>query len=117
MPTRRITVNGRPWHVFPSGFTTQLIRDEYGVIFVTGEGDEREVRVTRYSPRGDLGRERSIYEMSDAELGLLLASSQSSEMSPELGYRRSPLPVRANLPPRLAAGEPQAPGELAARTR
>ena len=104
MPIRSITVHGRTWRVYPSGFTTQYALDEFGVLFVAGEGDEREVRVTRYSPRGDRGRERSLHEMSDAQLALLLATSQSSAMAPELGYRASPLPSDADLPPRLAAG-------------
>ena len=39
MPTRRITVDGRAWRVFPSGFVTQYNLDEFGLIFVAGEGD------------------------------------------------------------------------------
>ncbi|HZF69102.1 MAG TPA: hypothetical protein VEZ47_13760 [Gemmatirosa sp.] len=106
MPIRTITVDGRSWQVYPSGFTTVYVLDEYGLIFVAGEGTEREVRVTRFSPTGDRGRDRAIGEMSDAQLAALLASSQSSEMSPELGYRQSPLAAAAQLPPRLAAGPP-----------
>lgn len=115
MPIRSITVDGRTWRVYPSGFLTQYTHDEFGVLFVTGEGDEREVRVTRYSASGDRGRERSLHEQSDAWLAMLLAHSQSSEMAPELGYRRSPLPARADLPPRLAAGRPLGASEVAAR--
>ena len=106
MPIRTITVDGRSWQVYPSGFTTVYILDEYGVIFVAGEGADREVRVTRFSPTGNRGRERALEEMSDADLAELLAHSQSSEMAPELGYRRSPLPARAELPPGNAAGVP-----------
>ncbi|GLC27584.1 hypothetical protein [Roseisolibacter agri] len=92
MPTRRITADGRTWRVFPSGFVTQYNLDEFGLIFVAGEGDEREVRVTRYSPHGERSRERSLAEMSDAQLLELLRASQPSETSPEAGYRTSTLP-------------------------
>ncbi len=95
MPTRSITVEGRTWRVFPSGFVTQYNLDEFGLIFVAGEGDAREVRVTRYSPVGTRSRERSLAEMSDAQLVQLLASSQPSETSPEAGYRSSTLPGTA----------------------
>ena len=86
MPTRRITVEGRTWRVFPSGFVTQYNLDEFGLIFVAGEGDTREVRVTRYSPHGTRSREQSLVELSDADLTRLLEQSQPSEMSPEAGY-------------------------------
>ena len=86
MPTRRITVDGRTWRVFPSGFVTQYNLDEFGLIFVAGEGDTREVRVTRYSPHGTRSREQSLVELSDDDLTRLLEQSQPSEMSPEAGY-------------------------------
>ena len=90
MPTRRITVDGRTWRVFPSGFVTQYNLDEFGLLFVAGEGDDREVRVTRYSPQGARSREQSLAELSDERLAELLAASQPSETSPEAGYRPSP---------------------------
>ena len=89
MPTRSITVDGKSWRVFPSGFVTQYNLDEFGLIFVAGEGESREVRVTRYSPIGSRSRERSLTELSDADLAALLAQSQPSETSPEAGYRRT----------------------------
>jgi hypothetical protein len=92
MPTRTITVDGKRWRVFPSGFVTQYDLDEFGLIFVAGEGDAREVRVTRYSPLGTRSRERSLTELSDEQLAGLLAQSQPSETSPEAGYRRTALP-------------------------
>jgi hypothetical protein len=92
MPTRRITVDGRTWRVFPSGFVTQYNLDEFGLLFVAGEGDQREVRVTRYSPVGTRSREQSLAEMSDERLAELLRSSQPSETSPEAGYRTSAMP-------------------------
>ncbi len=94
MPTRRITVDGRTWRVFPSGFVTQYNLDEFGLIFVAGEGDTREVRVTRYSPHGTRSREQSLAEMSDEQLAELLAASQPSETSPEAGYRASAVTSR-----------------------
>ena len=89
MPTRSITVDGVTWRVFPSGFVTQYNLDEFGLIFVAGEGESRVVRVTRYSPRATRSREQSLVEMTEAELAELLASSQPSETSPEAGYRPS----------------------------
>lgn len=87
MPTRSITHNGRTWRVYPSGRVTQLDRDEFAILFVAGAGDDREVRVTRYSPTGARTREQSLFEMNDGDLARLLAHSQPGEMSPEAGYR------------------------------
>ena len=87
MPTRSITKDGRTWKAYPSGRVTQLDRDEFAILFVSGTGDDREVRVSRYSPTGARTREQSLFEMSDADLARLLAQSQPGEMSPEAGYR------------------------------
>jgi hypothetical protein len=87
MPTRRITVDGRSWDVFPSGWITPNEHDEFGLMFISGSGEEREVRVTRYSPQGTRSRERSLAEMSDADLQQLLEFSQPSFTSPEAGYK------------------------------
>ena len=86
MPTRRITIDGRAWDVFPSGWITPNEHDEFGLIFISGAGEDREVRVTRYSPHGARSRERSLAELSDAVLGRLLEFSQPSFTSPEAGY-------------------------------
>lgn len=86
MPTRTITLDGRAWRVMPSGKITQNNRDEFALLFVAGSGDNREVRVTRYSPQGTRSRELALAEMSDADLASLFAQSQPSEMSPEAGY-------------------------------
>lgn len=115
MPTRTLTADGRTWKVYPSGFNTQYVLDEFGLIFVAGDGDDREVRVTRYSPRGDRGRERSLGELSDAELLVLLNHSQASDTSPEIGYRLSPRIAALELPPRLASGAPGQRATVAAR--
>jgi hypothetical protein len=86
MPTRSITIDGRTWSVYPSGRVTQYDQDEFGLIFVAGTGDDREVRVTRYSPHGTQTREESLAEMSEADLVRLLEQSQPSFTSPEAGY-------------------------------
>lgn len=86
MPTRSIDINGRTWRVFPSGRVTQYERDEFGLIFVAGEGTNRQVRVTRYSPNGVRSRERSLADLSETDLRSLFAHSQPSETSPEADY-------------------------------
>lgn len=86
MPTRTLTTDGKTWRVLPSGYVTQYDRDEFGLIFVAGSGDAREVRVTRYSPVGARSREQSLAEMSDADLKRLFDQSQPSFTSPEAGY-------------------------------
>jgi hypothetical protein len=86
MPARTITVNGRAWRVYPSGYVTQYDQDEFGLLFVSGTGEDREVRVTRYSPHGSRSREESLAEMGDADLARLLEQSQPSFTSPEAGY-------------------------------
>lgn len=87
MPTRSITHDGRTWKVYSSGRVTQMDRDEFSLMFVAGSGDDREVRVTRYSPTGARSREQALFELSEADLMRLLVQSQSSEMSPEAGYQ------------------------------
>ncbi len=86
MPTRSITQAGRTWNVMPSGRVTQYDRDEFALLFTSGAGEDREVRVTRYSPQGTRSREQALTEMSDADLVRLFEQSQPSEMSPEAGY-------------------------------
>ena len=86
MPSRTISVGGKDWLVFPSGRVTQYDRDEFGLIFISGTGGDREVRVTRYSPVGTRSRERSLVEMSNADLARLFESSQPSDTSPEADY-------------------------------
>ena len=86
MPSRTLTIAGKPWRVIPSGRVTQYDRDEFAVLFVAESGDKREVRVTRYSPVGVRSRESSLAEMSDAELTRLFQASQPGETSPEAGY-------------------------------
>lgn len=86
MPTRTLTVNGTPWLVFPSGRVTQYDRDEFGLMFVSGTGPGRRVRITRYSPVGARSREQSLLELSDADLQRLFGTSQPSDTSPEADY-------------------------------
>ena len=86
MPARTITHGGKTWSVFPSGLVTQYDRDEFALLFVSGTGQDREVRVTRYSPHGSRWREEALVEMSDADLARLFEQSQPSDTSPEAGY-------------------------------
>ena len=86
MPTRMVTIDGKSWRVFPSGRVTQNDRDEFALVFVAGGGSDREVRVTRYSPIGSRSRERSLVEMSEADLQRLFTQSQPSDTSPEADY-------------------------------
>lgn len=86
MPTRTLLADGKTWRVFPSGFVTQYDRDEFGLLFVHGDGDSRVVRVTRYSPLGARSREQSLAELTDADLLRLFGQSQPSSTSPEAGY-------------------------------
>ena len=88
MPTRTITIAGKRWEVFPSGRVTQYDRDEFALIFVSGSGADREVRVTRYSPQGARWRDQSIAELTDEDLARLFEMSQPSFTSPEAGYAR-----------------------------
>ncbi len=87
MPSRQLLLHGRTWRVYPSGFLTQSVGDEFGLIFVSGSGDEQQVRFTRYSPQGSRAREQALIELRETELINLFASSQPSARSPEAGYR------------------------------
>lgn len=86
MPSRKIVVDGTSWEVLPSGHVTQYDGDEFGLVFLRGTGDSREIRLTRYRPGATRGREQSLAELPEIALRELFASSQSSEMSPEGGY-------------------------------
>ena len=88
MPTRTITADGRPWRVMPWGRVTQNDRDEFSLMFISGDGDNRLVRVTRYSPQGTRSREQSFAELSEADLIRLFGYSQPSATSPEADYAR-----------------------------
>ncbi|MDQ3698216.1 MAG: hypothetical protein M3373_09350 [Gemmatimonadota bacterium] len=88
MPIRSIVVDGKRWDVSHSGRTTQYDRDEFSLIFVSGEGADRVMRVTRYSPQGARWREQSFAELTDDDLARLFEFSQPSFTSPEAGYRR-----------------------------
>ena len=87
MPTRRITVDDREWEVSHSGRVTQYDRDEFSLMFTSGQGSDRQVRVTRYSPQGARWRDQSLAELSDDDLRRLFEFSQPSWTSPEAGYR------------------------------
>ena len=88
MPARTITARGREWRVLPSGRVTQYDRDEFALLFIAGTGNERIVRVTRYSPQGARSREQSLAELTAADLLRLFDQSQPSATSPEADYAR-----------------------------
>lgn len=86
MPIRTISIAGRQWRVLPSGRVTQMDHDEFGLLFVSGTGADRVARLTRYSPMGARSRERSLVELSDADLARLFEMSQPSDTAPETDY-------------------------------
>ena len=86
MPSRCIDIDGARWSVLPSGYLTQYDADEFGVLFVRGTGDAREVRATRYSPQSARSREQALANFTDGQLRELFAQSQPSFTSPEAGY-------------------------------
>jgi hypothetical protein len=88
MPARTIEIDGKKWEVYPSGYITQYTQDEYALIFSRGSENDREVRVSRYSPQGSRSREQAFAELSDAQLKELFEQSQPSFTSPEAGYAR-----------------------------
>lgn len=88
MPQRTIEVDGTRWVVTGSGRRTQYAKDEFTVCFSRVGADPAERRVARYSPRGITARESSLAELTDAALADLLARSQPSWTTPELGYQR-----------------------------
>jgi hypothetical protein len=88
MPNRTISADGMTWRVMPIGRVTQYDRDEFSLIFISGSGADRLVRVTRYSPQGSRSREQSLAELSDVDLQRLFSQSQPSATSPEADYAR-----------------------------
>ncbi|MDZ7629810.1 MAG: hypothetical protein U5K74_00275 [Gemmatimonadaceae bacterium] len=87
MATRTIFHDGIRWAVAPSGFITQYVGDEFGLVFTRIDGDVAEVRFSRYSPGGVRSREASFDALSDATLLRLFLTSQASVRAPEGGYR------------------------------
>jgi len=87
MAKRMIERDGRRWTVAPSGRRTQYTKDEFGLVF-TSVDEPQEQRIARYSPLALKSTELSLASLSDQALADLLARSQPSWTSPELGYRR-----------------------------
>ncbi len=85
--TRTISHDGAHWAVAPSGFITQSLGDEFGLVFTRLDGALAEVRFSRYSPRTTRSREASFDALSDAALLRLFLTSQASVRAPEGGYR------------------------------
>ena len=84
--TRTITHDGARWAVAPSGFITQYVGDEFGLVFTRVDDALTEVRFSRYSPGSVRSREASFESLSDAALTRLLSTSQPSVRAPEGGY-------------------------------
>ncbi|HMS03406.1 MAG TPA: hypothetical protein PKE51_10550 [Gemmatimonadaceae bacterium] len=87
MPSRRFDLDGRTWRVYPGGFLTGSVADEHSLIFVSGEGASRDVRLTRFSPTGARSREQALAELDERALRHLLRQAQPSVRAPEAGYR------------------------------
>ena len=85
--TRTISHDGACWEVAPSGFITQYVGDEFGIVFTRVDHAGTEVRFSRYSPGSVRSREASFESLSDATLTRLLITSQPSVRAPEGGYR------------------------------
>ena len=71
-----------------SGSSSTDSSTDLHVSTLRGTGAGREQRVARYTPLGAKSRELSLSQLSDQELRELLAHSQPSWTSPEMGYRR-----------------------------
>jgi hypothetical protein len=84
---RSLTLRGVRWSAAPSGFVTQYVGDECGVIFTRLDAGVAEVRFSRFSPMGIRSREAAFLALSDAALARLLEASQQSVRAPEGGYR------------------------------
>jgi hypothetical protein len=86
---RTLVIDGRTWTVMPSGFVTQYARDEFGLVFSSGEGAASELRMVRFSPVGvhANSREAAFRSLDDADLRRLFRTSQPTARSPEGGYR------------------------------
>lgn len=91
MARRIIEVNGQQWIVSVSGRYTQYNLDEFGLVFTRGEGPDREVRLSRFTPRGAKSRELAVAELSDQDLTRFLLHSQPAATAPETGYARAGL--------------------------
>jgi hypothetical protein len=85
--SRVVEHDGSRWAATPSGFITQFVGDEFGVVFSRLGGAVDEVRFSRYSPCGARSREASFEQLSDSALRHLLQHSQPSLRAPEGGYR------------------------------
>lgn len=90
MSRRTIEIDGVRWRVYPSGRVTTYDRDEFGLVFEHGAGDERVRRLTRFSPVGPRRRDAALRSLSDARLRELFRQSQPEQTSPEVEYGRRP---------------------------
>ena len=86
MAGRTIVVSGATWEVAPSGRVTVYGRDQFGVVFEQGAGQERRRRFTRYAPVGHRSPDAALAELSDRELIQLFHQSQPAWTAPEGVY-------------------------------
>jgi len=86
MARRTIEVEGDRWNVYPSGRTTHYDRDEFGLVFEKGTGENRVRRVTRYSPLGAKRPDKALAELTDSRLVEFFRHSQPAWTSPETRY-------------------------------
>lgn len=86
MARRQVLIEGDVWTVYPSGRVTSYGKDEFGVVFERGMGNERERRYTRYSPLGTRSRDASFAELGEHKLKELFYQSQPAWTAPEARY-------------------------------
>ncbi len=89
MARRTIEVEGERWDIYPSGRTTFYDRDEFGLVFEKGTGDNRVRRVMRYSPQGAKRPDKALAELTDSRLVDFFRHSQPAWTSPEIRYGRT----------------------------
>lgn len=89
MIQRRCVLDGQTWTVSLAGRSTVYERDEFPVVFERKDAHgRRERRVARFSPQGSRQRAAALGELTDGELTVLFAQSQTDDLSPELDYAR-----------------------------
>lgn len=88
MSPRTLTMDGQEWTVTTTGRVTQYTRDEFGLLFTRGSGENRERRVMRFSPLGARIPELALAELSDDRLRSYFSMSQPAWTAPETGYGR-----------------------------
>jgi hypothetical protein len=89
MARQIVDATGGVWEVAPSGRRTQYGADEVSLEFERVSGGDRELRFTRFAPRGAKAVETALEDLSDGALAYLLAHSQPAWTSPDGSYGRT----------------------------